>query len=458
MSKPKKIQSQQFRYNWYETNIARFLSKYHLPISYQGDFLQFILTYKEQFLSDYKTLLLNGDIPGYPPEIYKNIENAYPFVEHLFDNIISVINCWESGEIGNAEYVINDLFKNVEQDFCVRVLDDKIFFRVRIPNNYDDFSKNPLALFHIPYQMRHLARNDRYNMAGRPCLYLSSRLNLAWKECGMPQMFFYSKFENKIANNFDWKYLYFPSPQEVKNLLVGSINENIIEFIIKYIRSYPLIFICSIVNIHHDKPYKPEYIFSQLLMQWIERNFDKIKGVVYFPCVDYDDIRLWKGYNVVMPANNLDKDGYSIPLKNAFTITMPIFQDNRLSDKSIKAIFELQTKLSNFMLSQNEMGDCLYHMDLITSRIVKLTKRVMEMDSVISLSYIEMLLDDIWDFKEKYPLAKVLQSCKDSEVYQDRYEKSYIEFSDLYQDFFNVIEIFDKYFAYLDRGFEYEKP
>lgn len=371
--------------------------------------------------------------------------------------VIAVIGYWESGELGVAEAKINGLLSNATQDLCLTTVNRELF-RVRIPSDNDDFSKDPLSLFHIPYHSRHLARNDRYNMAGRPCLYLSSRLNLAWKECGMPQKFYYATFENKMANNDDWKYLYFCSPRDVKNLLVGSMSDEIRQFIIKYLKSYPLIFICSIVNMHHDNPYKPEYIFPQLLMQWIERNFDKIKGIVYFPCVDHDDIRFWKGYNVVLPAKNIDNDGYSLDLKNAFAIATPTYQDNKLSDKSIAVILDLQKKLSNFMLPQNELGDCLYSMDLIISRTVKLTKRIMSVDSLISLSYIEMLTNEMMEFKEKFPLTKVLQLCKESECYQDRYEKSYIEFSGLYSDFIKVIDIIDHFFAYLDRGFIYEKP
>lgn len=457
MLENKKIQSREFRFNWYEKNIVRFLNKYNLPISYQGEFYQFVLSYKEQFLLDFKNLLIGGEILGYSLDFYRDIELLHPFIENQFDDIISIIRCWEAGELGKAESKMNELLSNATQDLCLTTV-DRGLFRVRIPSDNDDFSKDPLSLFHIPYHSRHLARNDRYNMAGRPCLYLSSRLNLAWKECGMPQKFYYATFENKMANNDDWKYLYFCSPRDVKNLLVGSMSDEIRQFIIKYLKSYPLIFICSIVNMHHDNPYKPEYIFPQLLMQWIERNFDKIKGIVYFPCVDHDDIRFWKGYNVVLPAKNIDDDGYSLDLKNAFTITTPIYQDNKLSDKSITAILALQKKLSNFMLPQNELGDCLYNMDLIISRTVKLTKRIMTVDSLISLSYIEMLTNEMMEFREKFPLVKVLQSCKESEVYQDRYEKSYIEFSGLYQDFMNVIEIIDHYFAYLSRGFIYEKP
>lgn len=452
------ISANKFKYNWYETNIARFLSKYHLPISYKDDFHQFVLIYKEQFLLDYKNLLLCGELPGLPIEFYKDLENLYPYLEQLFNEIISIIDYWEMGELGKAEFQINSLLKDVNNNFCLATINDKTLFRVRVPKSNEDFSVDPMSLFHIPYHLRYLSRNDRYNMAGRPCLYLSNRLNLAWKECGMPQKFYYAKFENKMCNDSKWQYLYFPSPKEIKNMLVGSIKKDTWEFIIKFFKSYPLIFICSIVNTHSEDPYKPEYIFPQLLMQWVERNFDKIKGIIYFPCVDYDDIRFWNGYNVVLPAKDSDSDGYSVNLKKAFSIKKPIYQDNKLSEKSVDLILKVQKKLSEFMIPQNELGDCVYHMDLIISRAIKLTKRIMSIDSLISLSYIEMLLDDMTDFKYKFPLTAVIQSCKDSQIYQDRYEKSYLTFSEIYSDFLNVIEIVDKHFAYLDRGFEIEKP
>ena len=48
-----------FRYNWYETNICKFLEKYALPVGYEGDFVHFLKTYRDNFLKDFDELLLN---------------------------------------------------------------------------------------------------------------------------------------------------------------------------------------------------------------------------------------------------------------------------------------------------------------------------------------------------------------------------------------------------------------
>ena len=50
------------RYNWYETNLAKFLTKYSLPIEYDGDFLKFLRKTHKKFLGDFKSILINGGI------------------------------------------------------------------------------------------------------------------------------------------------------------------------------------------------------------------------------------------------------------------------------------------------------------------------------------------------------------------------------------------------------------
>ena len=187
-----------FRYNWYETNLCKFLEKYALPVKYEGDFIQFLKKYRDDFLKDFDELLQRGPIKGYGDNgemIYSQIEQQFEYIESCFSIIVDIIESWEKNELGKVEKLIDKLMSNAREDFLVTNINqngwNKTFYRVRISKEQGEFENKPLELFHIPYSKRFLARNDRYNMAGRVCLYLSSVLNLAWKECGMPTNFYY---------------------------------------------------------------------------------------------------------------------------------------------------------------------------------------------------------------------------------------------------------------------------
>ena len=171
------------RYNWYETNLVKFLTKYSLPMEYNNDFLKILRKIRRDFLSDFKSILIGGEIKAYSDDVYIKFSNAYSFIDKLFRNLISIVSNWEAGKISESEVLIESIFCNLERDFYITNIDqgwfNHEFFRVRVASEKESFKNRPLELFHIPYPKRYLARNDRYNMAGKINLYLSTCLNLA---------------------------------------------------------------------------------------------------------------------------------------------------------------------------------------------------------------------------------------------------------------------------------------
>ena len=80
-----------FRYNWYETNLCKFLEKYALPVKYEGDVIQFLKKYRDDFLKDFDELLQRGPIKGYVDNgemIYSQIEQQFEYIESCFSIIV----------------------------------------------------------------------------------------------------------------------------------------------------------------------------------------------------------------------------------------------------------------------------------------------------------------------------------------------------------------------------------
>ena len=73
-------------------------------------------------------------------------------------------------------------------------------------------------------------------------------------------------------------------------------NENDIEqvrnYLLKYIYTYPLRAACSLVVKHPDGKFIEEYIIPQLLLQWVinDEDFD---GIRYESCSSSDKVKKW---------------------------------------------------------------------------------------------------------------------------------------------------------------------
>ena len=450
---------EKFMYAWFETNVVRFFSKYILPIKYDIEYLDYILKYKQMFMKDYKDILLNGEIKGYPNFIYDKLKEQYDFVEKMFDNIICIIKTWEAEKFSETEILINTLVESLSDDLFVSNIDNNwyshTFFRVRVGQS-GDFKDKPMELFHVPFSKRHLVRNDRYNMAGAPCLYLSSVLNLAWRECGMPTSFYFSEYNANYDYIDGWKFIYLQSPQEFcnNNLVVPIFNdpEGVANIIVKYIRTFPLVFACSVINKNGSVPYKPEYIIPQLLMHWVKNNNTKVKGIIYFPCTLQKSMRKWNGYNIVMPTFNYDKDGYSKELLNAFTFSNPYYQNNMMPETDNTYINSFYQLLDGSSFTQTKIMDCYIDMYRNTVHILEILNTDSKIDSSLLINYIELLLETLDRFKEKYNVRNILDACRNDMCYQKRYEKEYPIFEKLFNQFLDVNDKIRSYYDYLERG------
>lgn len=453
-----------FKYSWQETNLASFMDKYSLPAYYENDnLITYISNYAEEYISDFDSILLNGPIKGYSEEVYEKLSEQKEHIKNNFDSIIKILEYINSSYYGQAEQIIDNLFQNIESDFCITDIKNYTQFvphlyRIRTTIGNPD---NPMELFHIPNNKCHLLKNERFSVSGQPCLYLSTSLNIAWKECGLPSSFYYStfKYDYEKAKNKNWKFLSLLKPRDIMNdLLVTPHFENEtfeLEFICKYLRTFPIIFACSIISTKKDSPFKPEYVFPQLVMQWIHRNTDRIKGIMYFSCVfDDDDFRQWVGYNIALPATDFDANGYSKPLLEMFEISAPIYEDNTLPEEQKIKFNNLFKEIRLFNCVMGEMADCWIEMHRLVRYICMMIDESSNTSSKIQLGLADLLRREVDTFPSKYNIDEIVNKCKDSPGYQSRYDTYINQFKKIYDDFIILSRLFDYYCLILEHNFQ----
>lgn len=210
------------------------------------------------------------------------------------------------------------------------------FYRMRkADNEYELYDRK--GLFIIPSEHENLIGRQRFNIEGKPCLYLASNLYIAWEECRRPNFNFvnFSRFYN------------------VNKLRVMSINiapsmNTVGDFIMGYFT-----LLCSMKTHDKDK-FKFQYIVPNLFMKvlfWNIQQGGNVDGIRYlssrrFECDDFlldpndiDDVYVFP------PKTNPDK-GICPELKEMFRMTKPrtysLYKAHRFSFDTRK------TNISNY--------------------------------------------------------------------------------------------------------------
>ena len=153
------------------------------------------------------------------------------------------------------------------------------FYRIR---RVEQHTLTRAEMFHIPFQKRHLVSTQRYSIPGLPTLYLGDTIFICWEELNRPKIrdFCAIKLENKIS-------LSVIEIQRKEDLLasIDSVADESqkLTALLRYIVTFPLIFVCSIKTLYPNSPFRTEYIVPQMLLQYIaERNIDGIKSLFKF--------------------------------------------------------------------------------------------------------------------------------------------------------------------------------
>lgn len=411
-------------------------------------------------------------------DIYDKLSDIKMNVEENFASIEHILRHYENGNPKKAQIEFdklmdrlgNDLFLGTIEGYeelrdgnwqLLRKISGKEFYRIRsVESRSEKIENNAYELFHIPSLFRQNASNLRFNLAGFPSLYLASNLPLAWQECGYPSMYYYSKYTCQADES---RYLSLYSPQEIQLWGIAAkynCTEVWSDVVLRYIKMFPLILACSFVNEQGNAVFKQEYIIPQMLMQWVQRNSDKVKGITYFSCVDTTAFTSeWCGYNVALPAFlPFDDKGYSKELKNMFCWSKPTFYQVPITVSSVaehdyKQANNVIAKIQKWIRSQTDYrlvyNDVKEMLDLSCSLLVLIKHgKTTDLDTiVVTLQTLQTFYNKIVNKIGKDLSNYITTNLKDNSTTENQcedFESLKSSFISIWENFKGLEEIIEK--------------
>ncbi|EKQ1560019.1 hypothetical protein P4W37_004260, partial [Salmonella enterica] len=291
------------------------------------------------------------------------LENCLDVFDSLERGISQTLEAFLSGDIKASYDKFEKMLKSKHTSIHLTNISTRLsaicnsetpLYRVRKSDNY--LTKRE-EIFHIPFSQRHLVRNQRYSVAGLPCLYLGASLYVCWREMNRPD------FNKLFVSAF---YTSQTHPEEmILNLNIEALiditsnfrNKNQpknFKLALSLVALWPLILSCNYLNKQQDAIFIQEYVIPNLLMQWISRQAEhKIIGIAYHTTKIDSGYYGYKGLNVVFPPqinhSDVKRHDYCPHLAKQFVCTPPLSWQVL---KSIEYIPERQSISSTEKLSK----------------------------------------------------------------------------------------------------------
>lgn len=262
----------------------------------------------------------------------ESMENTIKDVKVSTEGIINAIHKYLLGDITGACITFNGVVEKSERAIkCISEYYGKYafrtYYRARLCSEKSKKFDKKEDFFHIPFEFRHLVKNQRYSVSGFPCMYLGATPYTCYEELGRPKPedMYFSKVE--IPENYNLITIGL-LPYELQEHLCDQDDTENEEVIISYLKMIPIIMACS-VKVDASKKegaFKEEYIIPQLITQWLitsGRNFD---GILYFSTATCTHSRLnYRLYqNLVLPVKEIGYSGYCKKLLKEIKLTFPI--------------------------------------------------------------------------------------------------------------------------------------
>lgn len=427
-----KLPKRYFDNNFDISQRFRIESKYFLELLTKYDFVEFQEKEKKLLRHNWKQVIKKAEKVSNIIELVFNFyaKADYRTTQKLFNKLMNLLE--NDFFIGSVSRPFSVTINRKKYYIEMPTMTNNTFYRVRASNYKDeDIEKNLYEIFHIPFTKRAYCSNERYSLAGCPCLYLSSMLPLAWQECGYPKSYYYSRYDYKSRGSDrvnDLKLIFILSPTEILNwgYTVKRNNFEIwLEIITRYLKSYPLILACSFVNQRGSVPYKQEYIIPQMMMQWVQRNNDRIQGISYFTCHDTSMHNPnWTAYNVAIPAIQKKNDEmYSEGLQDFFSWSKPKYYSIPIFDQSLnrndrKIIYDFILRVRNtirmYRLPSKNTENLLKMID-VSVCLLNILEAGNTLDVKMALGMLNVLKDSVSCIKEKNLLQVLEAERKDEE-------------------------------------------
>ena len=207
----------------------------------------------------------------------------------------------------------------------------------------------------------------RFSLAGTPCLYLSTGLELAWYECGMPNKFSYCQFKLregseplKLLNLSERSAMFLSSlVYPILNYQrKGKVCEQAYQEIARYILTYPVVAACSLRVRDRECIYVEEYAFPQMLMQWV-RESDDFDGVLYRSARYTYLVEGVCAVNIALLAKEFREDGLDKKLTSSLEVSeVAYFDVSSIFDGRVEVIDEIKELRRDLQLEVVRLPGC----------------------------------------------------------------------------------------------------
>lgn len=202
-----------------------------------------------------------------------------------------------------------------------------VLYRVRKEAPHHRFG--PKDLSHIPFELLHIVRPQRYSVPGVPMLYLSSTLLACWEEMGRPDPRHLWAAAFRLRKGRELRVInlaYRPKAvaNTARNLYAGQTNgrTELGALLAAHAVVWPLVLACSYSVLFRDTPFVPEYVIPQLLTSWVAER-EQYAGIRYFSTRMSAETGPGSGSNFALPAREYAPTGHCRHLMDLFEISQP---------------------------------------------------------------------------------------------------------------------------------------
>ncbi len=299
------------------------LKSFSFPLKSQSNLSYYKTLKKGLDLFEDKIIRLNAN-----DTISSRIQSEFENIKANNKKILQIISSYLLGKSGEAYDILENLMESefyrekieflIEKDNSFTNGDSKLL-RIRVS---EEQLTDREEMFHIPFSKRHLVANQRFSIAGLPCLYLGSSIYVCWLELGRKDFGELWISGYRSQNNFKLLNLTYDI-----NTILNQLENNEIDFeqFINYFCLWPLVMASSFQVKYPKAPFHEEYIIPSLLLQWITFKNKNIVGLKYTSTKleNYDFPSF--GINYVFPPIEItDEYDFCPILKERFKLTNPL--------------------------------------------------------------------------------------------------------------------------------------
>ncbi len=305
----------------------------------------FFPTHLNQLLTRYLKLIGAVD-DEFRPIVQEHLQN----IRETCANLLSATDAVFRGNTAQAYDIFSETITKLEPFLLypnknVAEMNPTHLFKARRTMD-GQFGLNDM--FHVPFEKRYGISTTRFSLPGVPCLYLANSIYTCWEELERPSFaqMPVSRFELSgknfkfldFSNSKDFikhsitRRPYTPHPkitEEKEKEMFDMTLELIRTFVLpRYLQTYPLMVACYIKVFNRNSHFKPEYLFPQMVMQWIMTK-DDIDGIKYLstksrPLDDEYFSFLQSFLNYAIPIRGFKETGYCDTMMKRVGLTEPL--------------------------------------------------------------------------------------------------------------------------------------